>query len=86
MKLQCPVLSLIGEKDLQVSPRENNTEITKALKAGGNRDFTVKVLPGLNHLFQRCETGALSEYGRIEESVAPAVLSEVTEWILKHTR
>jgi pimeloyl-ACP methyl ester carboxylesterase len=86
MKMQCPVLSLIGEKDLQVLPKENNAEIAKALSAGGNKDFTVKVLPGLNHLFQRCATGALSEYGSIEETMAPAVLNEVSAWILRHTR
>ena len=85
MKVQCPVLSLIGEKDLQVPPKENNPEIEKALKAGGNKDFTVKELPKMNHLFQTCTTGALSEYASIEETVSPAALKLITEWILRRT-
>ena len=62
------------------------TAIEKALKAGGNKDFTVKELPGLNHLFQTCKTGAVSEYGKIEETLAPAVLEMVAEWILKRVK
>ena len=31
-KVKCPILTLIGEKDLQVPPKENLAEIEKALK------------------------------------------------------
>ena len=33
--------------------------------------MTVQELPGLNHLFQTCKTGAPSEYAQIEETIAP---------------
>ena len=46
-----PVLSLIGEKDLQVPYDLNNPEIEAALNRGGNPDTTVVTLPGLNHRF-----------------------------------
>ena len=39
------------------------------------------VLPKLNHLFQTCETGAVSEYQSIEETMSPQVLELVTAWI-----
>lgn len=84
-KVRCPVLSLIGEKDLQVPPKENNRAIEQALKAGGNRDYVVKELPALNHLFQSCKTGAVSEYGEIEETIAPAALELIADWILMRT-
>src|SRR5437588_3277390 len=71
-KVRCPVLAINGEKDTQVIPRENLQAIEKALKVGGNKDYTVKLLPRLNHLFQTCTTGAPSEYGKIEETIAPA--------------
>ena len=61
-KVKCPVLAINGEKDLQVDPKQNLPPIEAALKAGGNADFTLKELPGLNHLFQACKTGAISEY------------------------
>jgi hypothetical protein len=35
-KVRCPILAANGERDLQVSPKENLAEIEKALKAGGN--------------------------------------------------
>ena len=55
MKVKCPVLAINGEKDLQVPPEENLRAIEDALKAGGNKDYTVKELPGLNHLFQTAQ-------------------------------
>lgn len=85
-KVKCPVLALNGEKDLQVPPRENLRAIEDALKAGRNRDYTIKEFPGLNHLFQTCQTGAPSEYGQIEETIAPVVLETIAEWILKRTK
>jgi hypothetical protein len=44
---------------------------------------TAKALPKLNHLFQTCQTGAVTEYGKIEETFAPAALDAVSDWILK---
>ncbi len=81
-EVSCPVLALNGEKDLQVPPKENLVEIGKALKAGGNGDVTIKEMPGLNHLFQTAETGTLSEYAKIEETISPDVLLFVGDWIL----
>ena len=85
-KVKCPVLAILGEKDLQVPPKENLPALEKALKAGGNADFTVKELPSLNHLFQTSKTGAVSEYGEIEETFAPSALDLVADWILKRTK
>ena len=84
--VHCPVLALNGEKDLQVPPKENLAEIGKALKAGGNSDVTLKEMPGLNHLFQTAETGSVSEYGKIEETVSPAVLQLMGDWILERVK
>jgi pimeloyl-ACP methyl ester carboxylesterase len=84
-KTQCPVLALNGEKDLQVPPRENLASIEKALQDGGNKDFQVTPLPDLNHLFQHCPTGSPTEYGAIEETMAPEALDAISDWVLKHT-
>ena len=79
--VRCPVLALDGEKDLQVAPRENLDAIAGALRAGGNRQFQVRELPGLNHLFQTCRTGSVTEYGTIEETLAPVVLKAIGDWV-----
>jgi fermentation-respiration switch protein FrsA (DUF1100 family) len=83
MKVKCPVLAIVGEKDLQVAPKQNLHAIEEALKAGGNENYTVKELPSLNHLFQTAETGSLAEYAKIEETVSPAALKLVGDWINK---
>ena len=85
-KVTCPVLALVGEKDLQVPPRENLTEITKALKVTKNGPTVVKELTGLNHLFQTCKTGSPGEYAEIEETIAPSALKEIGEWVEARTR
>jgi hypothetical protein len=83
-KLRCPVLVLNGEKDLQVPPNLNLPAIRKALVAGGNKDFEIDELPGLNHLFQSAKTGAPTEYAEIEETIAPVALEKMASWIAKH--
>ncbi len=83
--ITCPVLAINGSKDLQVLPDLNLPEIRRALAEGGNTDFEVIELDGLNHLFQRAETGAVSEYASIQETFSPAALAVVGDWIVKHT-
>ena len=80
-KVECPVLAINGETDLQVPPRENLAAIAEALKGGGNSHVTVLEFKGLNHLFQTSATGSPSEYGRIEETIAPAALEVISGWI-----
>jgi hypothetical protein len=46
----------------------------------------VEEMPGLNHLFQTAKTGAPSEYGEIEETMAPGVLAVIGDWIVQRTR
>ena len=83
--VRCPVLAIIGEKDLQVPSKENLAEIDKALKAGGNRDVRTMEFAGLNHLFQPCKTGSPSEYASIETTIAPEALRTIGDWIVERT-
>lgn len=43
------------------------------------------MLPGLNHLFQQCQTGSPTEYANIEQTISPAALKTISEWILART-
>jgi len=58
-------------------------EIEKALNEAGNQDFEVAILPGLNHLFQQCETGAIDEYATIQETFNPGALKKIGDWIVE---
>jgi len=80
-KVKCPVLAINGSKDLQVPADVNLPAIEKALTKVGNKQFKVKELPGLNHLFQECKTGLPAEYGEIEQTVSPLALETIAGWI-----
>jgi pimeloyl-ACP methyl ester carboxylesterase len=84
-KVRCPVLALYGEKDLIVCSKDSAPAIEEALKTGGNKDHTVAQLPGLNHFFQTCKIGAPFEYVLLEETIAPAALELVGDWMAKRT-
>ena len=72
----CPIFVLYGEKDIQVRPELNMPQMQRlAPKA------TVKLYPGLNHLFQHAQSGAVKEYGTIEETIAPEVLKDIADYI-----
>jgi uncharacterized protein len=84
-KLKCPVLALYGENDLQVPPKENAASIKTMLAKGKNKNFLVKELLGLNHLFQESKTGSPGEYGKIEQTFSPVAMTEISNWILLQT-
>ncbi len=81
-KVECPVLAVIGDKDIQVDAGRNLPAIEKALRDGGNKEFRIVEMPGLNHLFQTTETGNPAEYAKIKETMSPAALEMVSCWIL----
>jgi pimeloyl-ACP methyl ester carboxylesterase len=85
-KVRCPVLVINGEKDLQVPPKQNLPEIEAALREGENSDFTIREIPGLNHLFQSATKGTPDEYGKIEETISPTALKLMGDWILEKCR
>ncbi|RPI72503.1 MAG: alpha/beta hydrolase [Ignavibacteriales bacterium] len=80
-EVKIPVLAINGEKDLQVPPKENLSLIEKAFNEGGNKNYKIVELPGLNHLFQVAETGSPDEYVKIEQTISPDALNLITEWI-----
>jgi hypothetical protein len=55
--------------------------VGKAL--AGNPLAEIVELPDLNHFLQPARTGAVSEYGDIEQTLAPKVIETVCDWISK---
>ena len=80
-KIKIPVLAINGGLDLQIDPKQNLPEIGKALEAADNQDYTLKELPGLNHLLQQASTGTVQEYFEIEETMNHAALELILQWI-----
>ena len=77
----CPVLVLQGMRDLQVLPEQNLPVIEAALAKSKNPASSVERLEGLNHAFQHAETGAVSEYATISETLASELLEAVHRFI-----
>lgn len=84
-KVKCPLLALNGESDVQIRAKENLPGIEAALQKGNNKHYTVKYLPGINHMFQTCQT-PLDDYEKLEETFSPAVLQVISEWIHANLR
>jgi alpha/beta superfamily hydrolase len=80
-KVNCPVMAVNGLKDCQVPGAENLEAIRKHLSTANNSTVLIKAYPNKNHLFQTCETGAIDEYSRIEETFSEEVLKDMVNWI-----
>jgi hypothetical protein len=46
-----------------------------------NDRATVLELPKLNHMFQTAQMGSSTEFGQIEETLAPAAMKRIGDWI-----
>ncbi len=80
-KVNCPILALNGESDLQVPAAQNIPAIQKAVAKNKKGKLSVMTFPKLNHLFQTANTGSPSEYARIEETFNEGVLKEILKFI-----
>lgn len=77
--LTCPALVMIGTKDLQVPAEPNLAAIKAATQHNTHVQF--EKLEGLNHLFQKAETGLVSEYAKIAQTFDPLALDVLGVWV-----
>lgn len=77
-----PTLALYGSLDVQV-PADTNAALMEEALQGSSPLSEVRTLPDLNHLFQTARTGAMDEYGKIEETFAPAALKAIVGWLAR---
>ncbi len=80
-KIQCPVLAINGQRDVQVDAESNLTAIASILEKSDHPDFEVRRFAELNHLFQTAETGMPAEYALIEETFSPLALASIKQWL-----
>lgn len=81
-RVRQPVLIVHGALDRQVSVGQADT-LAAALRQGGNNDVTVRIFPGLNHLFLHTEgDGSPLEYSALRDVAVPgAVLDTIAGWL-----
>ncbi len=81
--LRTPVLAMWGELDNNIMARKNEPAWEEALKAGGNRDHTLTILPKANHSQWEAKTGSNAEAKSLQRFV-PQYFTTVQNWIAQH--
>jgi hypothetical protein len=85
-RIRQPVLILQGANDQQVTA-DQAPELGAAIRSGGNRDVTVRVFPGLNHLMVPDPSGMPAGYSRLPSgSVDRSVLGALADWLAARLR
>jgi len=85
-RVDCPVLALFGEKDVQVLALVNSKALEKIINKHNRKDWHIKVYPDKNHLFQNATKGTIMEYAIIEETIGEDVLGDIVGWIKKRIK
>ncbi len=75
-KIKCPVLAINGDKDTQVEAEPNLAIIKERVQKA-----EIRKMPSLNHCMQHADTGDLSEYSEIKETISPDVLQIILDFI-----
>jgi fermentation-respiration switch protein FrsA (DUF1100 family) len=78
-QITCPVMAVNGTLDVQVLCQDNIPLIKQHLPE--NKQHLIKEYETLNHFFQHCTPATALNYGQIEETISPEVLSDIVNWI-----
>jgi pimeloyl-ACP methyl ester carboxylesterase len=84
-QLQTPTLALFGELDNNIVAEKNKAAWEAALKAAGNRDYTLRILPKANHLQLEAKVGTNAETPSLRRFV-PVYFTTVRDWLAERVR
>ncbi len=80
-QVDCPVLALNGNRDLNVPAAENLAAIERILGAAGNADYRVVELSGLNHMLNANGEGEPADTNLAIETISSEALALVSSWV-----
>jgi pimeloyl-ACP methyl ester carboxylesterase len=84
-RLKTPTLAIWGELDNNITAERNKPAWDAALKAAGNRDYALVVLPKANHDMLEAKTGSNAEIKSLQRFV-PSYFTTLEGWLAKHVR
>jgi uncharacterized protein len=84
-RLQVPTLALFGALDNNIVAAKNRAAWEAALRAGGNRDYTLRILPKANHLMLEAKVGSNAEMTSLQRFV-PAYRTTIQDWLAERVR
>ncbi len=65
-------------------PADQAEKLAGLIRAGGNRDVTVKIIPATDHLFIEDPTGDFNNYDKLKTNkVSPNVLGPLADWLVR---
>jgi hypothetical protein len=79
-----PFLAIYGSLDITNNPSSNVPALVSYLIAGGNPDYSVMTVPGLDHNFWVCTHRASAGSTCSAEEYSPKIMQLVGDWILSH--
>jgi uncharacterized protein len=82
-KLRVPTLALFGELDDNILATKSKPAWEEALRAAGNTDYSLMVVPRANHLMLEAKIGSTAEMPSLQR-FAPAYRTTVQDWLAKH--
>jgi len=82
--VRCPALILQGGADITV-PIRSAERLAAAMRAGGNRDVTVRIFPGVSHALLPDTVGASDRWLYLPAfETAPQLLDVLAQWTAAH--
>ena len=81
-QLTVPTLAIWGELDDNIVADKNKAAWDAALKAAGNRDYTLVVLPKANHGMLEAKIGSNAEIKSLRRFV-PSYFTTIEDWLAK---
>jgi pimeloyl-ACP methyl ester carboxylesterase len=84
-QLTVPTLAMWGELDKNIVAEKNKPAWDAALKAAGNRDYTLVVIPKANHDMLEAKVGSNAEIKSLQRFV-PSYFTTIEDWLAKRIR
>jgi uncharacterized protein len=84
-RLQVPTLALFGELDNNILAEKNRAAWEAALKVGGHKYYTLRILPNANHLQLEAKVGSNAEMPSLQRFV-PAYFTAINDWLATRIR
>jgi hypothetical protein len=84
-RLRLPILAIFGELDNNILAEKNRSAWEAALEAGGNRDYTLEIIPKANHIMLEAAVGSNAEMASLQR-FSPAYFATIEDWLAKRIR
>src|SRR5204862_4989500 len=79
-QLRVPTLAIFGELDDNIVAEKNKAAWDSALRAGGNRDYTLRILPKADHMMLEAKVGSNAEMASLQRFV-PSYSMTILDWL-----